>query len=465
MKFNKELDENAVPEWKQKYLDYKQGKKKLKAVARAIRTVDRSPLKNAQRPSPFGSSSRDAPVYSLLRGRGRGGRKGWLGSNAPATQSQVDISNTGWEHNDDLESAADAHPLAGHLDETSPLRQTVSMGDTSKPRMTRYGSILGSPPGSSSPILERLSLELPDPALDPARSKDGQRRDIGETSYDLVDGPASEEALRQQHLPPPRPPATQLAHTGNAYQVQRLSDDLQSTRSGYRSLFRPHRVNSTPIDARKPPLVKRVLSIAGGVPTARTSQQDNDVALEAYRELDFRQAEFFHFLDRELQKIESFYNEKEDEAIERLKVLHEQLHIMRNQRLEEVEAAERSRRKFPNGSVDEADQSDADGGYKLRLPGGEHLQHYKDSVVAQMDSALDKLGNFRQGPVGKTSKAMRDLGTPPSLRLDPDNRDYTRTYTDLSCLFDLILDATIVQCALGFIMPVKLETPVAFLRA
>lgn len=70
MKFNKELDENAVPEWKEKYLDYKQGKKKLKAVGRAIKSVDKSPFKNASRQSPFGSSLRDAPVQNLFN-RGR----------------------------------------------------------------------------------------------------------------------------------------------------------------------------------------------------------------------------------------------------------------------------------------------------------------------------------------------------------------------------------------------------------
>jgi SPX domain protein involved in polyphosphate accumulation len=41
MKFAKELEENLVAEWKEKYLDYKGGKKKLKAVSRAVRNADK----------------------------------------------------------------------------------------------------------------------------------------------------------------------------------------------------------------------------------------------------------------------------------------------------------------------------------------------------------------------------------------------------------------------------------------
>ena len=177
--------------------------------------------------------------------------------------------------------------------------------------------------------------------------------------------------------------------------------------------------------------MKRVLSIAGGVPTNRTTEQDDDVALEAYRELDFRQAEFFHFLDRELLKIEDFYKEKEDEATERLKVLHEQLHIMRNERVKELNAAERQKRKqristdVPAAEPEPEPETDQSRALSL-LPGGEHLQQYKNSVVSQMDNALDKLDKMRTGQIGKSSKAMRDLGTPPSFRMDPDNRDYTR---------------------------------------
>ena len=461
MKFNRELDESAVPEWKEKYLDYKQAKKMLKAVARAIRSAGRSPLKPDQQPSPFAPSGRDGPVSSFLR-RGWTAHGGLPRRRLPA-RAQSEVASSVWQRQDELESAATSRVsgMSGvsrvssnvnPVDTWSPLRQQTTnvsnaSGD-SRPRMMRYGSIIGSPPGSQTPLSHRLSqqrtqvstLELPNPALDLEISKGDQDRTWDDPEYDHPVSPGSVQDVRQRQRPA-RPPPTQLAHTGNAYQIRPPTDGAfqSSMHSGHRQGPKPRRFYSTPTGIPRSPLLHRMFSFA---PSVKSSNRDNDVALEAYQELDFRQADFFHYLDKELDRIEEFYKEKEDEAIDRLKVLREQLHIMRNQRMDEIEASERLKKKQQlthgtDGNVDPNDAHDADTSgdeatadnepSRGRLPSGARLHHYKKSVVSQMDHALDRLEQVRTGHIGKTSNAMRYLGTPPSLGIEPDNnRDYTR---------------------------------------
>jgi hypothetical protein len=62
-------------------------------------------------------------------------------------------------------------------------------------------------------------------------------------------------------------------------------------------------------------------------------------------EIEKREHEFFVFLDEQLKKIDDFYQMKEREAAERLKLLRQQLHIMRDQRIQEVYEAKRANKR------------------------------------------------------------------------------------------------------------------------
>ncbi|KAK5137775.1 hypothetical protein LTR08_007347 [Meristemomyces frigidus] len=454
MKFAREIDQNIVPEWREKYLNYKLGKKKIKAVARARRTIDSATSTSSQPPppsepkktprSPF-ASLRDAPVYSFLQreqrpqpnggARPEGAGEGGVESRASRTPL-VNGANDRSRSDTEVESLATlggdnaADGLHGGvptraraINERSPLNGGraggVGRGDGPGPKMTRYGSIIGSPPSDELARLRMApSLELPQPALDEEVEAEVEDEDVFDTRTHA----------RAQSDGAPRPPSTQLAHTGDAYKVTPPTDAVPSTpRQRYNSFTAPpRRTNSTPSQR---PFARRIFSLAA--PSTNTSHEGGDVALEAYREVDFRQAEFFLFLDKELLKIEKFYKSKEDEARDRLKVLREQLHIMRDRRLEEVLAAEQRRRQHTR---DEANGN-----------GNGHLAPLKPAAVDSTATARSRtrtnplaatltstLHTLRSGQIGKNSQALRALGTPAKATEThpheqyPQHTDYTR---------------------------------------
>lgn len=417
MKFAKELDEAAVPEWKSKYLDYKKGKKKLKAVQRAIRAVEtKSSTRLADRNSPF-TSLRDAPVRNLLRKSPAPFNGNSQSSNAPLrlvrSRSEA-VSHPGSLAPDGEEVAGGATPRAipARVNERSPLRVNREA------RMTRYGSIIGSPPrageesASTHHTLHPAStLDLPMPSLDPEVPKDAQSRDLAQ---EMADDPDYDRPVSPTNrMPPPPAVATTMDGTidGTAPQLQHVisgnskgAENLPThgpTRSRPSAAL-PSRLKN--LLARQPqrsasmsdvrPLATRLFSI----PNLRSIRDDpsgQDIPLEEHRDLDFKKAEFFLFLDKELVKIEDFYKEKEDESTDRLDVLRSQLHMLRDQRVEEVKIKETQK---ANG-------------------------HRHVSTVA----------NVGQGRIGKTSRYMASLATPilPSLDVDEEHRstaqqDYVR---------------------------------------
>ncbi|KAK3078965.1 hypothetical protein LTS18_006095, partial [Coniosporium uncinatum] len=143
-----------------------------------------------------------------------------------------------------------------------------------------------------------------------------------------------------------------------------------------------------------------------------------DVPLEAYRELQDRQDEFFGFLEGELMKIETFYKQKEDEATGRLQILREQLHIMRDRRVEELLAAKNRRQhngsRGANHEGEEMSPGDS---------GDERPVSRKGTWLGTIDGLL---GVAKTGRLGKTSKAMEGLATPTAPNPIDSRRDYTR---------------------------------------
>lgn len=144
-----------------------------------------------------------------------------------------------------------------------------------------------------------------------------------------------------------------------------------------------------------------------------------DVPLEAYRDLDLRQAEFFSFLDMELEKIETFYTEKEEEATHRLAVLRDQLHIMRDRRIDEIihrQAVKiKAKAKSKKNSVapllmDGQANSSGDENSDDTKTNGDSMNK---SWLNPIDAALDAIN---AGKYGKSTKEITQLATPSALK-------------------------------------------------
>ncbi|KAF2731706.1 SPX-domain-containing protein [Polyplosphaeria fusca] len=394
---DQELDRDCVPEWRLKYLDYKHGKKKLRAVNRALRTVNQTPRFRRRgttfTPSPFDN----APRYSFVN------RDKTL--RAPEEEpGPHDLKATG-THNTNGKANGSKSSLAREV-RRSPEEQPLN-GGQAFPGVKQYGSTIATPPDNGRRKAAPPSLKLPGAALDPESSRVGPSAIVNNKTKTV-------------QLPPD--------NAQNAFEVGKTRSPHRPSASlpfRHRSIFSPKRINSTPgppavSDAR--PAWKRAFSLTG---KASPPASPGDVPLEAYRDLDFRQAEFFHFLDMELDKVEAFYELKEQEATERLDVLREQLHIMNDRRNYEVIAAQTAKIKAKEGR-----KSSVYGGVNNGQISSSEDNRPNSAAEGRMswtnpvDAALEAV---QAGRYGKSTKAMNKLATPPDFAQHPDGRrDYVR---------------------------------------
>lgn len=162
---------------------------------------------------------------------------------------------------------------------------------------------------------------------------------------------------------------------------------------------------SNPSAKRTSHLLKRVFSH----PAEWDSPEKRAQESQQLSDIEHRQDEFFAFLDGEFSKIESFYQMKEEQATQRLHVLREQLHIMRDQRIQEVLGTKSSR--APDG---DAAASNGFAGFS-----GSRL---KDAFTGRR--------------IGKNTKALAEMET-PGLQAQDQNvaqsrRDFSRRPDDQS---------------------------------
>ncbi|KAK6084759.1 EXS family protein [Seiridium cupressi] len=378
MKFAKELEQDLVPEWRIKYLNYKAGKKYVKGVTRAINKANATPnlgkrgeLPPHATPSYIGSSftprrqdgdrravrSEEADALSSGRapmGRGKVAKASGKTPEQPPSRSE---------------------PMSVPI---RPERQSLTRSPGAE---GNYGSFVPTPPGVPSPLTtaSRQTFELPGPAM---RVPSNTSQMLPEPA-DISNEPLGRSILRRSVSMLPTTPQLGQSATLPRQGLQR--DDSSSSRM--RRMFSyghtPNRPESIKLD-------------------------HGTQALDTVRQ---KEKDFFEFLDGELEKVESFYKQKEEQAGQRLDVLRDQLHEMRNRRAAEL-AEVRRQKEGENGRGNEA---------------ADKPQHHKPPHT-WMDPIKSKI--FEPGPNSRALLKM--VRTPVLAGMDqPDERrDYVRRVKD-----------------------------------
>lgn len=374
-----------MPEWRAKYLNYKAsclyndnpvsadcsadrpifsqlGKKKIKAISRALQKVNRTPPRRQ-----LGEFRDYSPHHR-----------------PPNTSTSVTRFPLDYPPPKDGSATArtptPSRTAAVSASEHRPLRTPGSRFSTI---VGGYGSIVSEPPDTAGSDLP--SLALPDPAIDPQNDESSAKGLAGAASVEL---PPKGSPPQATSACPQRDPSYLFLPEGKSPFVRRSSSIAEESFSRRATFFR--RMFTT-----------------GDLGSPGKSFQGS-----VYSEIDRKQDEFFEFLDDELDKIESFYRQKEQEATDRLKVLRQQLHMMRDQRAAEVLSAKNAASHDKNGHTN---------GHGLGvLPASKWTQ----AIV----------GKHR---FGKNSRALVDLRTP----LGPvpadlsgsvfDRRDFARRQPEL----------------------------------
>jgi hypothetical protein len=239
-------------------------------------------------------------------------------------------------------------------------------------------------------------FELPEPAIAP----DPARHSPGTFGTPLNNRPS--------------PLRTSSVNLPNAYQVGPTSPP---PKSGFTSLRGKVAQNRAPRST-----IRRMFTSSTPLTAGEPRRVDTDMV--AFDHVRTKQMDFFKFMDKELVKIEEFYKSKEDEAGTRLEVLREQLHEMRNRRIEEVALAQQAKLQYRNGHVHGQNGTKGTG---IKY-GDDSRPTSRDALTSWLDPLERVIGGAKAkafGPhIGSNSKALQKMRDSPPLKSNGNSNNY-----------------------------------------
>lgn len=377
---------NPITEWRIKYLNYKAGKKHIKAISKALNRAQGTP---AQAPRKVGTPTSEVPTPPFV---------------TPA-QRPSDLQHSlspAAEYGD--QSRSRSAMMARSPPRSIPIRdrnrgehQSLTEGaDTG----VQYGSIVPTPPDRDlAPLAKKASqFELPGPAIKvPSNTPDAPG------ARPLTNRANSANSLGRAALQ--RSASMAGANNGMAADHSQEPSRLALPASG--STF----PNLTPSDINSPRTRLRRMFTFTGPSALERYRSRGEYDMRTLDEVREKEREFYEFLDSELDKVETFYKQKEDHAGRRLALLREQLHEMRNRRTAEIVEVRRHKRTDESHGHAWKESDKVDGPAHIPL----------------LDPLRTRL--FRPGP---NSKALSKMGTPDGRggQGSDERRDYIRRPTE-----------------------------------
>ncbi|KAK9355223.1 EXS family protein [Lipomyces doorenjongii] len=339
MKFARYLNDNLVPEWRIQYLDYKGGKKRLKKLNRARGFKGLLTQQDQNRSSVSTVSTASGQPNSFKRTLVHG-------KEDPALESTGDVELQVPSRDVQTENVPRVTPQqllngSGSIDIPARRKESMNYGI---PNLEVYGSIIATPPNVGQ-------FKLPPPALAETEDQQSSSSQIIEdtsTLYRSVTFSADADTdLGPSKLSPqeniPDPVRNQVRSGMQRVDSARNPLARQSTNVSFREgptasaprseksiLKKSSKYDMTPPEqaVTHRPSVTRRSSTTSAV---RTSLEESRRRMSA--ESDYR--DFIAWLDAEFAKIQTFYREKEQEAVARFDKIKDQLHILRDQKMQE----------------------------------------------------------------------------------------------------------------------------------